>query len=134
MLKSKGGLVTMAFYPGQETILRGFIDIVDYFHMMSYDSHGKHSTMDFAIRATNDALRYLPRKKLTMGVPFYARHTRNTSSAFETEAALIFSRIGTGEPKTYGEMVDMAGSNISPNVDEISNYYYNGFNTMKVHP
>jgi len=41
----------MAFYPGQERVLpQNIIPLVDYFHMMSYDAAGKHSTMEFAIK------------------------------------------------------------------------------------
>jgi GH18 family chitinase len=65
----------MAFYPGQEATLdKKIFDLVDYFHMMSYDSRGRHSTMDFAISATREAVKHIPKEKLTMGVPFYSRH------------------------------------------------------------
>jgi GH18 family chitinase len=113
-LKPKGGLVTMAFYPGQEATLNPKIfDVVDYFHMMSYDSRGRHSTLDFAISSTRDALKYIPKDKLTVGVPFYSRH------------------VESGVPKTYGEMVDMVGGTVNPNTDQIESYYYNGYATIK---
>jgi len=112
-LKSRDGLVTMAFYPGQESILSPSIfPHVDAFHMMSYDQHDKHSTMDFMIKVTTDALKKLPRDKLTIGVPFYARHTR------------------TGEAKTYQEILQM-NPKLKPNSDQEGPYYYNGFQTIK---
>jgi len=87
-----GGQVTMAYYPDtrQEKILSvlGFSDHIDLFFSMSYDRvPGKHSTLKLAKETVrNWDAEGLPRRKLCLGLPFYARH------------------IETGEAKTYEEI------------------------------
>jgi GH18 family chitinase len=45
-------------------------------HMMSYDQPGQHSTMEFAQKVGAQGAAILPPALLTLGVPFYGRHTR----------------------------------------------------------
>lgn len=72
--------VTMAYYPDgrQEELLKKFsIDQhADLMHMMSYDqTPGHHSTPEFGRKAVDQGALLLPPGKLTMGVPFYGRHS-----------------------------------------------------------
>merc|ERR1712232_981989 len=46
-------------------------------HMMSYDQGGKqHSSLSFGKKSVDQGLAVLPPSKLTMGVPFYGRHSQ----------------------------------------------------------
>ena len=134
-IKKPEMILTMAFYPKQESILTSNLakkyDIesnIDMFHMMTYDNmnsdkneESRHSTYMFGINSINNAISAgMNGSKLTMGVPFYGRHILN------------------GEWKTYGELIDLiikenpsiSDENIF-NIDEYNMYYYNGINTMK---
>jgi len=75
-------VLTMAYYPDgkQERMLfRGKVHKkVDFFHMMTYDQNGgMHSTYEFTAKAVKLAVEAgLPPGKLTVGLPFYGRHSR----------------------------------------------------------
>lgn len=79
-------VITLAYYPDkkQENMLklRGFDNMVDYLHMMTYDqqtgtNHLTHSTLEFAQASVQQGLQSgLTASRLTMGVPFYGRHSR----------------------------------------------------------
>jgi GH18 family chitinase len=76
-------VITMAYYPDgkQERMLfRGKIHKkVDYLHMMTYDQNGgMHSTYEFTAKAVKQAIdAELPPEKLTIGLPFYGRHSQS---------------------------------------------------------
>jgi len=74
-------VVTMAYYPDgrQEELLKKYkiSEHVDFMHMMSYDAGGEqHSSMELGTRSVDQGRKILPPAKLTMGVPFYGRHSR----------------------------------------------------------
>ena len=132
----------MAFYPGQERIFGNenavrysLLKNVDYFHMMSYDNMknngklSKHSTFEFGKKTVDNAVQTVfgrndeIKNKLTMGVPFYARHMK------------------TGDWKTYEEIVkntmeldqdSMDANNYNKFIgkDQWNQYYYNGVNMI----
>jgi len=81
--------VTIALYPGQETVLNNDnLKHIDLVHMMVYDQWGQHSTMKFfEVSASNIKSKGLPLKKFTLGVPFYARDV--TTGQWETYANLV---------------------------------------------
>lgn len=106
--------LTLAYYPDerQEKLLQegGFADDVDAMHMMSYDQPGRHSTWEFASRVAEQGAAILPPAKVTLGLPFYARHTR------------------TGDWKSYEDVLGQTGA-LEPSVDEAASYagyYFNG--------
>ena len=74
-------VITMAYYPDkrQESLL-GASDArkhVELFHMMTYDQQGaQHSSLAFASKAMAQGAQLLPAAQLTLGVPFYGRHSR----------------------------------------------------------
>eukprot|EP00471_Norrisiella_sphaerica_P013241 CAMPEP_0184503132 /NCGR_PEP_ID=MMETSP0113_2-20130426/51706_1 /TAXON_ID=91329 /ORGANISM="Norrisiella sphaerica, Strain BC52" /LENGTH=332 /DNA_ID=CAMNT_0026892569 /DNA_START=83 /DNA_END=1081 /DNA_ORIENTATION=+ len=109
----KGGQVTMAYYPDtrQEKILSvlGFSDHIDLFFSMSYDRvPGKHSTLKLAKETVrNWDAEGLPRRKLCLGLPFYARH------------------IETGEAKTYEE-IHRTHKPLIPKSNGVGKFYFNG--------
>lgn len=125
LFASKGSLagaaVTMAYYPDgrQEQLIKQYkIDQhVDLMHMMSYDQGGgQHSSLEFGKRAVDQGERALPGEKLTMGVPFYGRHSR------------------TGDWTTYEDLVQRHDP-LAPNVDSVTAPEGNGatigFNGVK---
>lgn len=110
--------VTLAYYPDkkQETLLTQIkaYNHVDLLHMMTYDQHGRHSTFPFAQAAVDQALSIFPPEahaKLTLGLPFYGRDVK------------------TGVWKTYEDIVQQ--NQITPQMDEVSDQYFNGVNTIK---
>ena len=121
-------VLTMAFYPGQESLLAKSLDLqrnIDLFLMMSYDNMraqpGKsmHSTMQFAQDTVRSAIGSgLDPSKVALGVPFYARH------------------MVSGDWKTYEEIVrelrDVQGVEESEirKLDVFEDYYYNGIDTI----
>mmetsp|Transcript_55663 Transcript_55663/g.121621 ORF Transcript_55663/g.121621 Transcript_55663/m.121621 type:complete len:394 (-) Transcript_55663:377-1558(-) len=73
--------VTMAYYPDtrQEQLIKQYkIDqYADLMHMMSYDQGGgHHSSLEFGKKAVDQGVQVLDASKLTMGLPFYGRHSR----------------------------------------------------------
>jgi len=107
------GTVTMAFYPDtrQEKIISilRLSKYVDLFHSMSYDKvPGKHSTLALAKQTvSNWEAESLPKARLCLGIPFYARH------------------IETGDAKTY-EDIHRNYHPLSPKKNGVGKYYYNG--------
>jgi len=78
--RRKQEIITMSYYPDgrQEALLKGAEAHVDLFHMMSYDQGGpQHSSLKFGKQAVQSGLKHLPSHKLTMGLPFYGRHSIN---------------------------------------------------------
>ncbi|CAK0800476.1 unnamed protein product [Prorocentrum cordatum] len=74
--------VTMAYYPDgrQEELIKeyGIDQHVDLMHMMSYDQTGRgvhHSTLEYGLKTAKQGAEILPPLKLTLGVPFYGRHS-----------------------------------------------------------
>lgn len=75
-------VITLAYYPDgrQEQLLRdhGIAEQADLLHMMSYDQGGSHhSTLEYGKKSADQGKRILPARQLTMGVPFYGRHSRS---------------------------------------------------------
>jgi len=105
--------VTMAYYPDtrQEKIISilGLSKYVDLFHSMSYDKvPGKHSTLALAKQTvSNWEAESLPKTRLCLGIPFYARH------------------IETGDAKTYEE-IHRNYHPLSPKKNGVGKYYFNG--------
>lgn len=115
LFKEKNRLVTIAYYPdgaqertfasiGDKSGKKGFLHYVDMAHSMAYDNCkprggcGQHSTFQFAeatIRLWGQS--GLHSKKLTLGVPFYARHI--VTGDWKTYEELLKSkRAKTGDP------------------------------------
>ncbi len=109
--------LTMAYYPDghQERILASFgaASVFDLLHSMSYDAPHRHSTFQFALDtiARYDAAG-LPRDRLCLGVPFYARSVR------------------TGEWKTYAELADSVEGGLLASADTVGEYFFNGRDTI----
>ncbi|CAJ1353143.1 unnamed protein product [Effrenium voratum] len=84
MFAKKGWLgkaITLAYYPDsrQEQLLGdyGIAEQADLLHMMSYDQGGAHhSTLEYGQKSADQGKRLLSAPQLTMGVPFYGRHSR----------------------------------------------------------
>uniref|UniRef100_A0A7S2WJ24 GH18 domain-containing protein n=1 Tax=Mucochytrium quahogii TaxID=96639 RepID=A0A7S2WJ24_9STRA len=118
-VSSPSKVQTLAYYPDtrQEAILSNlaFGDVVDRMHMMSYDQPGtRHSTFDFAKRCVDQGIQAgLDAKKLTLGLPFYARHIR------------------TGDWKTFHDVMKTAPKEADENSDQLQGYYFNNVNTIK---
>eukprot|EP00927_Polykrikos_kofoidii_P082278 TRINITY_DN8139_c0_g1_i1.p1 TRINITY_DN8139_c0_g1~~TRINITY_DN8139_c0_g1_i1.p1 ORF type:complete len:388 (+),score=37.46 TRINITY_DN8139_c0_g1_i1:152-1315(+) len=104
--KNRGQVVTMAYYPDtrQEQLIKKYRldERADLLHMMSYDQSGKsHSSLEFGKKAVDQGRAILPAERLTMGVPFYGRHSR------------------TGDWTTYEDLVQRHHP-LSPDVDSVS--------------
>lgn len=110
-LSPSGRIVTMAYYPDgkQEQLMmkHGFDKYVTNMHMMAYDQGAQHSTWDFGQRVAKQGAELLPPSLVTLGLPFYGRHTR------------------TGEWKSYEDLVQ-AHHPLAPAVDEAGGYFFNG--------
>lgn len=78
----EGRIISLAYYPDrrQEKLLfdGGAEKYVDLMHMMTYDqSSGHHSTMELSTASVAQAIAIgLSPQKLTLGLPFYGRHSR----------------------------------------------------------
>lgn len=114
--RSQSFIITVDYYPDslQEKLFAqsGVLDSLNYLHMMAYDQSGKHSTREFAEKSIQQAINIgLPRDKITLGVPFYARHMMN------------------GEAKTYR---DIAHDNekLDPARDIVEQFFFNGIDTI----
>mmetsp|Transcript_148455 Transcript_148455/g.458725 ORF Transcript_148455/g.458725 Transcript_148455/m.458725 type:complete len:298 (+) Transcript_148455:152-1045(+) len=75
-------VVTMAYYPDgrQEDLIKHYkIDQrADLLHMMSYDQPGaQHSSTEFGRKVADQGRAVLPPEKLTLGLPFYGRHSQS---------------------------------------------------------
>ena len=106
-----GRLITLAYYPDgrQERLLAEYDapQYVDFMHAMSYDQQGDHSSWEFAHGVAQQAASLLPAGLVTLGVPFYGRHT------------------STGEWKSYEDLVRMHA--LLPTDDRTADgYYFNG--------
>jgi len=116
-------VITLAVYPSQEPIIpRPVLKELELVLDMAYDNvcavgekpPCKHSTYEFAVDVINEAAQFrFPLEKLALGVPFYARDVNN------------------GRPETYEQLVKQFGIDNSPNMDMVSNWYYNGPRMMK---
>lgn len=99
-------VVSMAYYPDgrQEQLIKKYkIDrYADLLHMMSYDQGGAHhSSLEFGRKSVDQGLAVLPPEKLTVGLPFYGRHSR------------------TGDWTTYEDMVQRHDP-LAPEVDSVT--------------
>lgn len=97
--------VTLAYYPDtrQEQLLKeyGIDQHVDLMHMMSYDAGGaQHSSWELGKKSVDQGAEVLPAAKLTMGVPFYGRHSK------------------TGDWTTYEDLVQRHDP-LSPSLDSV---------------
>lgn len=111
-------VITMAYYPDgrQEELLaeRGAPQYVDLFHMMSYDQNGaQHSSFDFGKLAVQRGLKHLPAHKLTMGVPFYGRHSK--TGDWVTYEDLVQQHQLVGEVKQALDSVKVEGGTMGFN-------------------
>lgn len=112
-----GRIITLAYYPDgkQEQLLlqHGMHKYVANMHMMTYDQPGRHSTVEWSRDVATRGATVLPPSLLTLGVPFYGRHTR------------------TGDWKSYEDLVQAHASALAAgNVDEAGGYYFNGVATI----
>ncbi|CAE7573304.1 Cht2, partial [Symbiodinium microadriaticum] len=75
--------LSMAYYPDsrQERIILqlGIPSLLDYMHIMSYDQSGEHhSSYEYAVKTLDQGIAMnLPTQQLTLGVPFYGRHSQS---------------------------------------------------------
>jgi len=98
-------VVTMAYYPDgrQEQLVKQYkVDrYADLLHMMSYDQHGaQHSSTEFGRQCVDQGRAVLPPEKLTLGLPFYGRHSQ------------------TGDWTTYEDLVQRHDP-LAPKVDSV---------------
>eukprot|EP00300_Choanocystis_sp_HF-7_P036998 c52977_g1_i1.p1 GENE.c52977_g1_i1~~c52977_g1_i1.p1 ORF type:complete len:365 (-),score=51.93 c52977_g1_i1:185-1279(-) len=115
--------LTLAYYPDgrQEELFhaREIWRYVDLMHMMTYDQQGaQHSSLDFARRAIATGIKSLPSRSLTVGLPFYGRHSQ------------------TGDWTTYEDLLQ-ADKELDPAADSVNanrgggTIGFNGVNTIR---
>lgn len=113
-----GKVITLAYYPDKKqevflTEIKAHL-YADLMHMMTYDQHGRHSTMQFAQAAVDQALSLFPpeaHSHVTLGLPFYGRNTK------------------TGDWKTYEDLIQQ--HKLTPPMDEVGDEYFNGVDTIQ---
>lgn len=108
----RGMIVTVALGHNQNLGQEAY-GLLDRVHIMSYDHPGKHSTLE---HAKGDATRFIgfgvPRRKLMLGVPFYARNVKKWNDS-----------------KSYRDLV--RAHDPGPDSDWAGDYYFNGIDTLK---
>lgn len=108
----RGKIVTVAL-GHQQNLGREAYELLDRVHIMSYDHPGQHSTLE---HAKGDAARYIgfgvPKGKLLLGVPFYARSVEKPNDS-----------------RSYGDLAE--AHDLEPGSDWTGDYYFNGIDTMK---
>jgi chitinase len=105
-------IVTVALNVHQKLNPSAFAAI-DHLHIMSYDQGTRHSTFENGTTAVDIFIKQnIAPKKLFFGVPFYGRNMSDTNIAM-----------------TYKSIVQ--NYHPGPEVDEVSNIYFNGINTIK---
>lgn len=112
-------VISIAIYPDQEqTLPPRAVSNLNFVHAMTYDNvrgrvgSPKHSTVSFAQYFVDNAIKTrIPPAKFTLGVPFYARHTR------------------TGEAKTFADVArEFPGQSSG---DEAGPWFWNGPETLR---
>ena len=107
------GLTLSVTLAGWQKLPRGAFDSVDWVNVMAYDHPGQHSTLE---AAQSDVKKLLdagaPTGKITLGLPFYGRDTKNPDQAL-----------------TYREI--LAKFRPGPEKDEIGTMYLNGPATIR---
>ena len=84
----------------------------------AYDAGGKHSTMELAKTALSNAARHFPSKKMTLGLPFYARNVRSGNWISYED---IVQRLVSGSRSYLDPSIDMNGDD-----------YFNGVTTIQL--
>ena len=111
-------VITMAYYPDgrQEQLLHdgGAEPSVDLFHMMSYDQPGaQHSSVAFGELAVQRGVANLRAAQLTMGLPFYGRHSR--TGDWVTYEDIVQQHALVGAAKQTLDSVPVAGGTLGFN-------------------
>ena len=98
--------LSIAYYPDgkqeQFIVNLGMYSVLDYMHIMSYDQSGTHhSSYDYGIKTLDQGIAAgIPSHQLTLGVPFYGRHSR------------------TGDWTTYEDLVQQYHP-LAPGIDSV---------------
>ena len=104
-----GAPLTAAYYPDgrQEALLlkHGAVKAADFLHMMTYDQQGgPHSTREFALKSmAGGAAAGLPAAKLTLGLPFYGRHSASGDWTTYEDIVQKHLALGPGDDAAPGE-------------------------------
>ena len=105
-----GRIITLAYYPDgrqEEIFTKHRVGrYVERMHMMSYDQPGKHSSWEFAQRVARQGASLLPAHLVTLGLPFYGRHT------------------ATGDWKSYEDLVQRHHASLAVDSDETPDGYF----------
>ena len=108
----RGKMVTVALGHQQNLGIEAY-GLLDRVHIMSYDHPGKHSTLE---HAKSDAARFMrfgvPKRKLLLGVPFYARNIKKPNDS-----------------RSYGDLAE--GHDLEPGSNRAGDYYFNSIDTVK---
>lgn len=103
--------VTAALEP-RTALSSAQLESVDAIHLMSYDHGGRHSTFEQAVKDVERLVsKGVPRAKICLGVPFYARKTDQSREA-----------------TTFGAIVRRFGPDRGD--DEAGGYFFNGPETV----